>query len=314
MTASPRVTICIPCYNAASSIEASVRSALDQTWPDKEVIVVDDGSTDDSLAVLNQFGDSIRVIRSNNRGGNHARNLALRCATGEWLQYLDADDYLQPAKIAQQIKEADDKPGDIIYSPVIFETSTSTGVKRMPSLIDEGLDIHAQWIAWQLPQTGGALWRKSALGALGGWKEGQPCCQEHELYMRALRAGHRFVFAPSPNAIYSIWSEGTVCRKDPGLVVYVRTALIDEMLAWLESQGLLTGAHQLIAGRAFFEMARTLAKYDVTKASSYHLDRKNRKLISLSGPAGPLAYRLAYHALGFAFTEHLAAMSRRAYS
>src|SRR4051812_17375713 len=97
---TPLVTIAIPCFNAGLSIGAAVQSALDQSWPEKEIIVVDDGSLDDSLEVLERFGPAIQVIRGEHRGGNAARNLALAQAQGEWVQFLDADDYLEREKIA----------------------------------------------------------------------------------------------------------------------------------------------------------------------------------------------------------------------
>ena len=67
---NPRVSICIPCFNAGRWITESVQSALDQTCPNKEIIVVDDGSTDDSLARLEAFGEGVRVIRGPHRGSN----------------------------------------------------------------------------------------------------------------------------------------------------------------------------------------------------------------------------------------------------
>ncbi len=100
------VTIGIPCYNAAQWIAASVQSALDQTWPQCEVIVVDDGSTDGTVEVLRKFGDAIRIEQAPHGGANRARNLILKAARGEWLQYLDADDYLRMEKIARQFAEA----------------------------------------------------------------------------------------------------------------------------------------------------------------------------------------------------------------
>src|SRR5437868_5782473 len=98
----PLVTVAIPCFNAAQWIAKAVQSALDQTWPSVEIIVVDDGSTDGSLGVLAAFGEKIRVFSAAHRGGNHARNAALHAATGDWIQYLDADDELEPEKIARQ--------------------------------------------------------------------------------------------------------------------------------------------------------------------------------------------------------------------
>lgn len=306
------VTIAIPCFNAGRWIDACVRSALGQTWLEKEVIVIDDGSTDGSTGILEKFGGGIRLLHTTRRGAPHARNQALAQARGEWVQFLDADDYLEPEKIAQQFAETHDGTGaDVIYSPVLIETVSDSGTTRETSAADPARDIHAQWIAWQIPQTGGALWRRSALEALGGWREDQPCCQEHELYLRALQAGLRFAYAPTPHAVYRIWSGQTLCNRDPRLVIRERTKLIDALHAWLAGRGAWTETHRRLAGQACFEMARTIAKYDLAEAAAYHHERRERGLLHLAGPAAPAGYRLAHRVLGFTAAEKLAAARRR---
>lgn len=304
----PLVTIGIPCFNAGRWIESCVRSALDQTWRRKEVIVVDDGSSDESLDILRGFGGEITLVRTEHRGSNHARNEVLRQAGGEWVQYLDADDYLRPEKISKQFAEAAEGEVDAIYSPVWIENATDGA--REASVIDPQYDIYMQWLSWQMPQTGGCLWRKSALDSLKGWNEAMPCCQEHELYMRALKACVRFLFAPTPNAVYRIWSEETLCRRDPCQVVRVRTELMDDLLAWMSIRNLWTRQRRAVAARAFFEMSRTLAKYDMAQARRYHAERKKSALINLDGPAAPASYKFAYRVLGFAGAEKLARVLR----
>ncbi len=303
---TPLVTIGIPCFNNERWLEEAVSSALGQTWSEKEVIVVDDGSSDSSPAIVRKFGDAVRFFPIAHRGGNAARNEILRQARGEWIQYLDADDYLQPEKISTQIQEAGASECDVIYSPVW----TEQGGVREAGPMDESLDLYGLWMSWQLPQTGGCLWRKSALESVGGWNEAMPCCQEHELYLRAIKAGKRFQFAPTPNAVYRIWSEETVCRRDPRRVIRIRTELIDDLRAWMESQGLWQDAHREVAARACFEMARTWAKYDLAEARAYHSARKRRNLILPAGPAAPPAYKLTYRALGFFMAEKLAGAMR----
>lgn len=303
------VTIAIPCFNAARWIGECVQSALAQTWREKEVLVVDDGSTDGSLAALEKFGAAIVLRSGPHRGGNAARNQALAEARGEWVQFLDADDTLEPEKIARQFTETDGGRGaDILYSPTWMEDTRAQ--TRTASVIDARHDLFAQWLAWQLPQTGGALWRRDALAGLGGWKEGQPCCQEHELYLRALQAGLRFRFAPTPHAVYRLWSDQTLCRRDPREVIRVRTGLMDELREWMEARGLWTAGHARVAGQAFFEMARTLARQDLAAAAAYFRERKQRGLIHLAGPAAPRRYRLAHRLLGFTGAERLAAAQR----
>ena len=302
-----RVTIAIPCFNAAQWIAQSVQSALDQTWPDKETIVVDDGSTDGSLAILEGFGEKIRLFRAEHRGGNHARNSALRAATGEWIQFLDADDFLLPEKIGRQFAEAANADANCIFSPVLVDQDG----RRTPSVIDSACDAETLWLAWQLPQTGGCLWRKTALEKIGGWNEATTCCQEFELYRRAIEACLRFQFAPTPGAVYRVWSEDTLCRKDPRGIIEVRTELYRGFIACLRERNRLTDEHRALAGRACFEMARTLAKFDPAGAARYHDARKREQLIRVAGPAAPFAYRTAYHAFGFSFAEKLASTLRR---
>ena len=115
------VSILIPCYNAERWVAQAIESALAQTWSEKEIIVVDDGSRDGSLDVIKSFGNQIRWETGPNRGGNVTRNRLLELARGEWLQYLDADDYLLPPKVERQVTFLREYPAcDVVYSPVLL--------------------------------------------------------------------------------------------------------------------------------------------------------------------------------------------------
>lgn len=109
----PTVSVIIPAYNAAPFIADTVQSALDQTFPDLEVIVVDDGSTDGTVARLAAFGRRIRVYRQPNGGVARARNAGVALAGGQWLAFLDADDLWLPDKIERQLAAA---AAPMIYS------------------------------------------------------------------------------------------------------------------------------------------------------------------------------------------------------
>ncbi len=308
MTA-PLVTVGIPCFNSAPSLRGAIESALAQAGPAVEVIVADDGSTDASLEIAAAFGNRITLLHNEHRGANHARSEIAARTRGEWLQFLDADDYLLPGKIARQLAEAGDGvDADVIYSPVWIETSGPDGAAatREKSTLDASRDLFSQWLSWELPQTGGCLWRRSALAAVGGWRLDQPCCQEHELYLRALQAGLRFQFAPEPGAVYRLWSESTLCRKDPALVIRTKTKLMDDLHRWLRERGGWTAEHQRIAGRACFEMARTLAKSSLADATAYYRERRRSGMIALSGPAAPFTYRAVHALAGFPAAERFA--------
>jgi glycosyltransferase involved in cell wall biosynthesis len=111
------VSLIIPCHNAAPWLAQTLESALAQTWPVKEIILVDDGSTDGSLALArSRESRGVRVITQANRGASAARNAGLRAARGDLIQYLDADDLLSADKIAAQLAILQDAPRDSVAS------------------------------------------------------------------------------------------------------------------------------------------------------------------------------------------------------
>lgn len=306
------VSILIPCHDAARWVGEAIESALRQTRPPGEVIVLDDGSNDESADIIASFGGRIRAAFRENRGGNPTRNELLASAAGQWIQFLDADDYLLPAKIETQLREAGTLDEvDVLYSPVLVDEGAGPGESKGAAAIDPSEDLATHWLRWQVCQTGAVLWRAEALRSIGGWNETMTCCQDNEVCLRSIQAGLRFRFCPTPGAVYRIWSEETVSRRDPSRLIGVKTGLIDEMLDWLRKTGRLAPVHLRAAGQACFEMARTLARDDLDAASAYYRQRKARGLIVPAGPAAPANYRLARRIAGFGGAERLARWLRR---
>jgi glycosyltransferase involved in cell wall biosynthesis len=104
------VTVIIPTFNCACWIGEAIESALAQTVAPSEIIVVDDGSTDDTSAVLARFGSRIRLLTQTNAGVAAARNTGMRAASQEWIAFLDADDVWHPRKLELQLKAAEQNP------------------------------------------------------------------------------------------------------------------------------------------------------------------------------------------------------------
>src|SRR5947208_2891018 len=99
------VSILIPAFNSEAWIAETIESALVQTWPRKEIIIVDDGSTDRTLAVAREFASKeVSVLTQPNQGAAAARNKAYSISQGKYIQWLDADDVLAPDKIARQME------------------------------------------------------------------------------------------------------------------------------------------------------------------------------------------------------------------
>jgi glycosyltransferase involved in cell wall biosynthesis len=98
------VSVIIPVFNGEAHLAKAIQSSLDQTWNEKEIIVVDDGSIDQSVEIAKQFEkQGVIVVSQKNRGASAARNKGLEIAKGKWIQFLDADDFLLENKIASQL-------------------------------------------------------------------------------------------------------------------------------------------------------------------------------------------------------------------
>ena len=105
MDYNKRVSIIVPNYNGGNTIEECINSVLNQTYQNFEIIVVDDGSTDNSIEILRKYtNENIKIIYQPNKGASSARNHGIKYATGDYIQFLDADDTLSPNKIESQIQ------------------------------------------------------------------------------------------------------------------------------------------------------------------------------------------------------------------
>lgn len=308
----PLVSILIPCYNSEQWIKQAIESALGQTWLSKEVIVLDDGSNDNSLDVIRQYGGQLRWETGENRGGGYARNRLLELARGEWVQYLDADDYLLPEKVAQQANFVLQHPKvDIVIGPTTMEFWSEERVERRLDPIPEPHDYWTMLASWKLPQTGAPLWRKSAILDVGGWKRNQPCCQEHELYLRLLIGGKKFAYHASGGSIYRQWSDETVCKRNIPEVHRRRLEIEQRLEEFLSRTAQLTPERQRAVSQARFEIARIAWQYDRSFAVRIMKEVKEADpAFSPSGKAAPAHYKFVFRACGFSFAEGLAAARR----
>ena len=173
-TYKPFVSIIIPCYNADRWVGEAIKSALGQTYARIEVIVVDDGSTDSSLKVIKKYDDRVRWTSGPNRGPSAARNLGLRLARGDWIQYLDADDLLHPQKINLSLKSYEAHPYvDFVWAPheVIRDGySPISSTCRDLSFLDVKIAVSenvldAPYAPWA------AMFQREFLAGVGPWNE-----------------------------------------------------------------------------------------------------------------------------------------------
>ena len=309
---NPLVSILIPCYNAEQWIEQAIASALEQTYKNTEVIVIDDGSSDRSVEIIQSFGEQISWSTQSNQGGNITRNRLLQLSRGSWVQYLDSDDYLLPDKIAQQVEFLTRNPDtDVIYSPSIIQYQNTDEISQVLPIPQP----HDPWILlarWFLPQTNSPLWRKEAIASVGGWKVDQPCCQEHELYLRLLQANKRFSYYDLAGSVYRQWSESTVCKKDKTETLRRRLEIIDRLEQHLDRTQQLSKLRQQQINRSRFECARIVWLTDKQWANTIVAKIQAAEQAFLpQGECAPRIYRWMYRWFGFEIAEKMAATKRQ---
>lgn len=114
-----RISVIIPNYNRATLIGETIENMLNQTIIPDELIVVDDGSTDNSVDIIRSFGSCVHLIRQSNQGPGAARNLGLKASSGDYIQFMDSDDLASINKLEVQSKALDQSDADFTYCPWI---------------------------------------------------------------------------------------------------------------------------------------------------------------------------------------------------
>lgn len=190
------------CLNAAPFLREAVESALGQSYPDKEVVVVDDGSTDGSREVLNSYGGAIRVLAQEHGGAYRARNLGLRTASGEFVAFLDADDYWHPEFLARLHAAIVAANADLAYCG--WQNVGPHAPGREPHVPPDYLsgDAVAAFLKTCPWTIHAALVRRAALDAVGGFAVTLITAQDYDLWLRLLAHGARMVGVPEVLAYY----------------------------------------------------------------------------------------------------------------
>jgi glycosyltransferase involved in cell wall biosynthesis len=184
------VSLIIATFNHARFLPVALESALAQTLDGVEVIVVDDGSTDDTPAVLSRYADRVRVIRQANRGLAAARNAGLAVARGAYVSFLDADDVVMPTKLAEQVALLEAAPTvGWTYCDVLIETVATSHEMRASERFGYGgrtLDgwlfselIHGNFIPAIAP-----LIRRTALDSAGAFDDRLTALEDWDLWLR----------------------------------------------------------------------------------------------------------------------------------
>jgi glycosyltransferase involved in cell wall biosynthesis len=214
---TPLVSILIPAYNAQAWISETLRSAIGQTWAAKEIIVVDDGSVDQTLGIAREFeSESVRVVTQENQGAAAARNKAFALSQGDYIQWLDADDLLAHDKIEKQMEAMGECGGK--------RTLLSSGWARFMYRYDRAKFVPtALWCdlsptEWLLRRMGQNLYMQTATWlvsrelteAAGSWNTTLLSDDDQEYFCRVLLASDGVRFVPEASVYYRASGPGSL--------------------------------------------------------------------------------------------------------
>ncbi|MBI1745446.1 MAG: glycosyltransferase [Acidobacteria bacterium] len=186
-----RVSLIITTYNAARYLVQAVESAIDQTYADHEVIVVDDGSTDNTREVMARYHDKVVYLHQENQERAIARNAGLRLAGGAFVSFLDADDVVERNKLAELVDYLEKTPPcDVVYSAMEFFWDDGRRLV-VPRPTPSG-DILPDLLWHNFITTSVPLFRREVLTATGGFDARWVPVEDWDLCLRASLAGFRF--------------------------------------------------------------------------------------------------------------------------
>jgi glycosyltransferase involved in cell wall biosynthesis len=189
---SPRVSVVIPAYNAAWCVARAIDSVLAQTCGDYELVVVDDGSTDETASVVARYGDRVRFVRQANGGLSSARNAGIKAARGEYVAFLDADDWWMPQKLERQLALLRERPDAVFCSTAArLVNPQSEPIGEWRCTRDAGSTLEAIFATnAHVPGSGSAVVaRRQALVDAGGFDERLASLEDIDMWMRLASRG-----------------------------------------------------------------------------------------------------------------------------
>lgn len=181
---TPAVSVVLPTYNRAWCLREALDSVAGQGFRDFELIVVDDGSTDETACLLRAYGDALRVLRQPRRGVSAARNAGIAAARGKLIAFLDSDDLWLPGKLARQVEFFDRHPAALICQTEELWVKNGRRVNPGQRHRKRGGMIFEPSLELCLVSPSAVMLRRELLDAVGRFDERLPACEDYDLWLR----------------------------------------------------------------------------------------------------------------------------------
>jgi len=225
---SPKVSVIVPTYNRANRLEGTLRSIVSQTYQDFELIVVDDGSTDNTSKVIESFPSAQYLPMKKNSGVSKARNIGLACAKGEFICFLDSDDLWKEKKLEIQIHWMESNTDNqVCYTDEIW-VRNGVRVNQMNKHRKYTGDIFRHCLALCIVSPSSVMIRAKLFNEIGNFDESLPACEDYDLWLR-IAAKYAFHFIEEPLIIKRGGHEDQLSRKYWGMDRF-RVAALKKLL------------------------------------------------------------------------------------
>jgi len=311
MSEVPLVSVIIPCYNAERWIAEAIDSCLRQSYSSLDVIVVDDGSTDRSLEIIESYRSRIRYETGENKGGNHARNRGFSLSEGKYIQFLDADDYILPEKIERQVRFIEEMKADVVYGDWrhCHHFPDGSCVLADITVTEKQSDILESMLRgwWVAPHA--LLYHRNAVVKSGGWDESLRSFQDFDFLASVVMSGADVRYQSGCYAVYRRHGNETVSTSNPILSLKNAGIAYEKVEAKLKETGRLTSNYSEALAIAFFRLARSY--YDIDRGLFDKYIEETLRLDPSFNLPGSWLGALSRRLLGIRRAEGLASWKRK---
>jgi glycosyltransferase involved in cell wall biosynthesis len=303
-----KVSIIIPCYNVQDFIASCIKSIENQTYSNLEVICINDGSTDQTSAVLKDLCSksnlSIQVIEQDNLGAPSARNTGLNSSTGAYVQFLDADDLLLPTKIEKQIQLAKQTNlPDLIVGSFTRENLAGKQIDQRIYTPKDGENIWLNLMKTDLGNTCANLFKAQLFQKGLRWKENLASSQEYTLMIEILQNDPRVIFDAAVATRIRIRESGSISLKNIDLKWERYVQLRVDILNFLKEK-----KPELVSSEVYqilFRSIRMLYPHNPEKAIAFFDQNMPSTFQPKVSPSTGKSYVHLYKIFGFQKTEQI---------
>lgn len=314
------ISVIIPNYNGARFLREAVDSALNQQGVELEVIVVDDGSTDESREIIESYDERIRATFQENQGASTARNAGLAMAEGRYVKFLDADDWLVSGALCREFQVAEsyrqaDRPIIIFGDALECREGEQRPWPGHTAVAGDALsliDLVNTTMLTTLP-----LHLTKALRSVGGFDSVIPSGEDFDLSVRLHLSGARFVYQPGPSFVYRQHNEGARVSTSMYPAAHFEARLQAYQRTIAAAQAAYSGVLPQALAEAFGQLIWETGRFAARCGHSKKARRFFRSAMELTGGSVPVRrflYRCCCSLLGAVLAERLLGFFRRQFT